>query len=94
MAVSTINNKAIVTELKSVVVPFSNASTKEVIIDVTKDGYTPIGVVGYSIVTNANFYVLRAYVNNNQLYLYLVQRAGTAVTLNINVAVIIAYQPI
>lgn len=93
MAVSTIKNETIVTETKGLVVKFNNSSTKEVIINVAKDGYAPIGVVGYNIITSANFYVLRAFVDNNQLYFYLVQRAGTAVTMDVNVSVLIAYQP-
>lgn len=93
MAVSTIKNDGLTVEGKTTTVQFSNASTKEVTVDISKDGYTPIGVMGYSVVTSANFYVLRAYVSGNTLYLYLVQRAGTAVTQTINVNVYIAYQP-
>lgn len=92
MAVSTIKKGGILVETKRVVVPFNNESAKSTSLSVEKNGYTVKGIAGWSIATSADYYPLQIYTQGNTLYAYLVHRARTSATTNINLDVSVMYE--
>ena len=70
----------------------NNESNKEDTFALSKSGYTPIGIAGWSVVTSATFYLLRCYVSGSTLHAYITDKNSNPYTGTINVDVKILYQ--
>ena len=81
-----------ITETVSVQFSLNNEANKEQSFDISKSGYTPIGVVGWSIVTSSLFYFLKCFTQNDNLYTYLTTKNSAAYTGTVNASAIILYQ--
>ena len=66
---------------------FSSQRYKEVTKDISKTGYTPIGIVGWKF-SGVDWYTSRMYISGTTAYLYVFRTSSTTATGNVDIHVL------